>query len=360
MSLSPEQLAIRKDGITATDVAAIVKLHPYKRPVDVWMDKTDRAIPFFGNPRTKWGNILEAPVRDDYAERYNVRVEVPGTLTHPGVEWAKATPDGICYVPRSSYPSNGLEIKTHSWRAADDYGDPGSDEVPMYELVQCAWNMFVTGLDRWDLVAFIDNQPVDFHLYRDDELIEMLREEAERFRVDHVLADEPPEPDGSESYDRYLSTTYSHKLADYLSIDDMPEAMNAMLALRRALEELESTTNEVEVLKQNLKAVCREHSGLVWTDISRPKKVDRIHYKLAKDSHKVDYHSAWRGLVTTAQLALSVDHGDEQDHERMFHQALTEIADEKRSEALNTNTSPGTRRFNVPRHWSKNPSKDEE
>lgn len=358
MSLSPEQLAIRKDGITATDVAAIVKLHPYRRPVDVWLDKTDRALPFVGNDRTKWGNILEAPIRDDYAERRGVRVEVPGTLSHPSVTWAKATPDGICYMPRSAYPCNGLEVKTHSWRAADDYGAPGSDEVPTFELIQCVWNMFVTGLDTWDLVAFIDNQPVDYRIVRDDELILMLREEAEKFRRDHVLADVPPEPDGSDSYDRYLSTTYPHKLADYLSIDEMPEAMMTMRALRRALEEQEHIETEVEVLKQNLKAVCRDHSGLVWTDLDRPKKVDRIHYKQAKDSHPTDYQSAWRGLVTTAQLALSIPSQDGAMDACL--QALTEIADEKRSIALHTHNKPGTRRFNVPRHWFKNPSKDEE
>ncbi len=360
MGLSPEQLSIRKEGITATDVAAIVGLHPYRRPVDVWLDKSDRALPFNGNTRTRWGNLLEGPVRDDYAERHGVRVEVPGTLTHPGCTWAKATPDGICYVPRNAYPVNGLEIKTHSWRAADDYGAPGSDEVPMYELIQCAWNMFVSGIDRWDMVVFIDNQPVDYHLFRDDELIEMLREQAERFRVDHILADVQPDPDGSKSYDNFLSTAYPHKLADYVSIDEMPEAMMQMRALRRALEDLETTETEVEILKQNLKAVCGQHSGLVWTDLERKKNVDRIHYKLAKDSRKVDYQSAWRGLVTTAQLALSVDHGDEQDSERAYHQALTEIGDENRSLALNTNASPGSRRFNVPRHWFKNPSKDEE
>lgn len=359
MSLSPEQLAMRKDGMTATDVAAIVNLHPYRRPVDVWMDKTDRALPFLGNMRTRWGNILEAPVRDDYAERYGVRVEVPGTLQHPVITWAMATPDGICYRPRYAVPVNGLEVKTHGWRAADDYGAPGSDEVPMYELIQCAWNMFVTGLDKWDLVAFIDNQPVDYHLYRDDELIGMLREEADKFRVDYVLADVPPLPDGSESYDRYLSTTYPHKKdADYLNIDQLPEAMLTMRALRRALEEQEHIEQEVEVLKQNLKAVCRDHSGLIWTDIERPKNVDRIHYKLAKDSKKVDYQSAWRGLVTTAQLALSIPSQDGAMDACL--QALHEIADENRSLSSNTHSAPGTRRFNVPRHWSKNPSKDDE
>jgi putative phage-type endonuclease len=360
MSLSPYQLAIRKTGITATDIAAIVRLHPYKRPVDVWMDKTDRALPFVGNDYTKWGNILEAPIRDDYAERHGVRVEIPGTLVHSGCEWAIATPDGICYRPRSAYPCNGLEVKVHNWRVAvDNYGEAGTDEVPMYELIQCVWNMYVTGLDRWDLVAFIDNQPRDYHLYRDDELIGLLVEEAEKFRRDHLETDTPPEPDGSDSYDSYLERLHPAKrrLADYLSIDEKPEAMMQLRALRRALEELETTKTEVEVLKQNLKALCGDHSGLSWTDNDRPKGIDRIHYKNPKDSKVTNWEAAWRGLVTTAQLALSQEGEGSID---ACLQALTEIADENRSIELHTAMVPNARRFMCPRHWKKNPTTDEE
>jgi hypothetical protein len=106
------------------------------------------AAPFAGNDRTKWGNTLEPVIRSDYAERRGLRVEVPGTLDHPTVTWAKATPDGICYVPGNAVPVRGLEIKTHSFRAAHWYGEPGTDAVPAHELIQCQWNMFILYIAR--------------------------------------------------------------------------------------------------------------------------------------------------------------------------------------------------------------------
>lgn len=378
MSLSPEQLAQRKAGVTATDIAAIVNLHPYRAPIDVFLDKFNLAAPFAGNERTKWGNILEVPIRDDYAERHGVRVEVPGTLEHPTVTWAKATPDGICYLPRHAHPRNGLEIKTHSFRAADQYGDPGTDEVPPHELVQCMWNMFVSGLDDWDLVAFIDGQPAEYHIKRDDDLIEMLRDSGERFMVDHIRKESPPLPDGSGSYDRYLSTRYPQRAhtatcpsrskppkpcdcvaGTMLSLDGKPEAMMLVRALRAELAEFDRVETAVEIIKQNLKAVCGEHAGLEWADADAKKGKSRITYKVSKDGKKTNWEAAWRSLVTEAQLVLSVDHGDEQDHEREFAAALAKIADENRSIALHTDTVSGQRRFCVPRSWSKNPSTED-
>lgn len=359
MSLSPEQLAQRKDGVTATDIAAIVNLHPYRAPIDVFLDKFNLAAPFEGNDRTKWGNILEVPIRDDYAERHGVRVEVPGTLEHPTVTWAKATPDGICYLPRHAHPRNGLEIKTHSFRAADQYGDPGTDEVPPHELVQCMWNMYVSGLDDWDLVAFIDGQPAEYHIKRDDDLIEMLRDSGERFMVDHIRKESPPSPDGSGSYDRYLSTRYPQRKPDLVSLDDKPEAMMLVRALRLARQQFDHVETEVEILTQNLKAVIGNHAGLEWTDVDAKKGKSRITYKVSKDGTKTNWESAWRSLVTQAQLVLSVDHGDEQDNEREYAAALHQIADENRSVALHTDTVSGQRRFCVPRSWSKNPSTED-
>jgi putative phage-type endonuclease len=359
MSLSPQQLAQRKDGITATDIAAIAGLHPYRSAIDVFLDKTGRAPPFAGNDRTRWGNILEAPIRDDYAERHGVRVEVPGTLEHPEVTWAKATPDGICYAPRQVRPKNGLEIKTHSFRAADQYGDPGTDQVPPHELVQCVWNMFVSGLDNWDLVAFIDGQPAEYRIVRDDDLIELLRSDAERFLFDHVRKDVPPPPDGSESYDSYLSATYSQKRPDLVSIDAMPEALMLVRSLRVARDQLAQAETYVDTLAQSVKMVIGDGAGIEWSDPDAKKGKSCITYKVSQDGTATDWQAAWRSLVIEAQLALSVPIDPRKnidelicDLQRLI-ESLRNIAKEKRSIDAYTTTVSGSRRFTCPRHWSK-------
>ena len=346
MSLSPAQLAQRREGISATDVAAISGLHPYVQPIDVFLDKTGRSQPFVGNDRTKWGNALEPLIRSDYAERRGLQVEVPGTLDHPTVTWAKATPDGICYMPGRSVPVRGLEIKTHSFRAAHGYGEPGTDEVPAHELVQCMWNLFVSGLEVWDLVSFIDGQPADYLIERDDDLIGMLRERAERFLVDNVKADKPPEPDGSESYGKYLSTRYPHERETFVSIDGKGDLLGAKDRLRGVRAELDRLESEKATLEQQLKLAIGSDAGLEWTE---DKKKSRIYYRLAADGEKTDWRAAYSELVSRAQLSFGgIDRG------------LVDMVNalDAETKLAQTKVTPGSRRFIFPKSWSKTNKED--
>jgi putative phage-type endonuclease len=345
MSLSPAQLAQRRGGASASDIAPIVGLDPYRSPVDVWLDKTGRAAPFAGNSRTHWGNVLEGPIRADYAERRGLRVEVPGTLDHPTIPWAKATPDGICYVMGNAVPVRGLEIKTHSFRTAHWYGEPGTDQVPAHELIQCMWNMFVTGLEVWDLVAFIDGQPADYLVRRDDDLIGTLRERVERFLVDNVKADKPPEPDGSESYDRYLSTRFSHRNDTFVNIDTRPEVLVDVQRLREVRAELDELEAEESTIEQRLKLVIGDDSGLEWTDFGTKKKAN-IYYRLASDGSKTDFAAAYAELATRLQLLFG---------KRTVKKINAEMLEARDA---HTKITPGSRRFIVPRSWSKKNNKE--
>jgi hypothetical protein len=140
--------------------------------------------------------------------------------------------------------------------------------------------------------------------------------------------------------------------------------------LRLALERSREVEAEVEILKQNLKAVCGDHAGLKWGDPAEKKGRSSISYKASKASSRTNWEAAWRSLVTEAQLVLSatgdiLDCAQSDDWSTVMSKlgdwstALTNIADERRSIALHTEPVPGTRRFCVPRSWSKNSSKED-
>lgn len=330
MTLSPDQIARRKQGITATDVAPIVGLDPWRSAIDVWLDKTGRKPAFVGNEATHWGNLLEPTIRDDYAQRRRVRVEVPGTLEHPCVSWALATPDGICYAHGASAPSNGLEIKTHTSRVADLYGEQGTDEVPRHELIQCMWNMYVSGLDSWDLIAFIDNRPRDYRIRRDDHLIELLADESERFLINHVQRDVAPEPDGSAGYDKYLALRWPRSNGDILSVNDDKVALSALAQLRLARERMATCEREVDALVQQIKLVIGQHDGVQWIESGKQRKLT---YKSC-ETHRTDWAGAFAELITQLK-----------EPEATLAKRLVE---------QHTTTSEGARRFVVPRAWSGN------
>lgn len=309
MSLTKSQLDLRRSGISASDVAAIVGVSPYRSRIDVWREKRGEAEPRIDTERSKWGDLLEPVIRDDYAERHGVRVEVPGTLTAGfGEGWMIATPDGVCYPPMIGKATNGLEIKCHNWRFAHLYGSPGSDEIPQWELCQVAWNMAVTGLSRWDLVAFIDGQPIDYRVMRDQELIEHLTEVCEQFLVDNIRGGAVPEPDGSDSYDAWLRARWAKSTGVVREVGsftaDVADAMTALIEHgRELLTRIDLDEKELARVVQGLKVSIGDSAGLAWAD--QEGKLRKIRWSHNKPSAKVDWQCMARRALTDAQLAAS-------------------------------------------------------
>jgi putative phage-type endonuclease len=385
MSLSPDQLERRLAGITATDIAAIIGVHPHRSRVDVWMTKMGLAPPFDGNVRTKWGEILERPLRRDYEETHGVVVHVPGTLEHPDFPWMLATPDGIVYPSNSSTPDRGLELKVHTMRLAHQYGAPGTDEVPDLEICQCTWSMAVTSLARWDLRVFMDGIPADYRIDRDDELIVQLVESAERFRVDYLDTKTPPPPDGTDAYTEFLANRHAadNVAAQLIPVDDEPETRSAIERLREVRDGLTELKSAEAMLEQVLKARIGDAAGLAFRSFGR-KKPDAITWKKAKDGKDVDHAAYAAKLRETAALVASAKATDFDRAIAVLNSklatgdwatatatisapelralliaarsALVDIATDQTQQY--TRATTGSRRFTVPQWWNKKERKE--
>jgi putative phage-type endonuclease len=347
--LTEEQIATRRKGITATDMAALSGVHPYRRPINVYMDKMGKAPPFEENERVRWGNILEPVIRNDYAKRKGLYVREIGTVTHESHKWAMATPDGIAYRNElMDSPLHGLEIKTHSVRVGAGYGQPGTDRVPGYILVQVAWNMFVSGLRRWDVVAFVDGVPRDYTVHYDEALVSDLYDIGRSFLTNHVEKETPPPPDGSESYSSYLSRILDQRKDDYVSLNDNKDAMDAVAKLRELRALIRDKSQQEEQLIQSLKVICGEHAGLEWTEKSddgKPTK-QKITWKRSKDGKSTDWEAVASVLVAQIKDALAGP--------PLAAMALLEkFSNIETVTEPHTKTKMGARPFVTPKSWSK-------
>jgi putative phage-type endonuclease len=386
MSLSPEQLAERLTAITATDISAVVGCNPFRSPMDVFLEKRGERPPFVETARSRWGHKLEKPIRQEYEELHNVRVEVPGTLTHPRHPWWKATPDGIVYPAGSSEPDRGLEIKVHGRDAIIfgrlEYGDPGTDEVPPHELLQCMWGMGTTGLPRWDLVPFLDGAPAEYIIDRDEELIGLLGERAERFYVDHILTGNPPEPDGSKAWDDFLKNKWKKNTEDFIPIDSEPAVLGVVQLLREARELVANGETQVDQIRQKLELFIGERAGLSFMEPGR-KKPSILRWKRNKPGRKVDYiaimsdmrHQAAlagagkavifdRAIAALASMRSTIEIGagaskvtaGELGELLVLVQSTLRDISRASTEAERTREVPGARPFVAPRHWKTNNS----
>ena len=108
--LSEHDLALRREAISGTDVAAILGLIPMRRAVDVCLEKWGEAEAWEGNERTHWGSLLEPVLANEYAQEAGmIAVEPRGTLVHPDRDWHVGTPDRGMYHPERFF-SDGETI----------------------------------------------------------------------------------------------------------------------------------------------------------------------------------------------------------------------------------------------------------
>lgn len=353
--LTEQQRAERRNGMTATDLPAILGLHPYRTAIDVWLEKMGEDVASVDDPRLRWGLLLEQPVREDYARRRGARVWVPGTLTHRTEKHHKATPDGIVfvtggkpYVLHASMSSpevaagaeRGLEIKSHSVRVREHFGEPGTDEVPEHHLIQCAWNMHVVNLPRWDLVAFIDGLPADYTIERDAELEDILVEAADRFWRDHVVTRRPPPPDGSRQYTEWLRKRWPGRGPAVQAYGASATAMNALRVVRTKERSL---AQERAYFEQVIQTAMGDAEAIELDG-------ERITWKRCKDSVRVDWEAAF-GALSNCVDAVQTAYINGAAPEEIIP-ALMET-DAEAIKNNNTKTTPGARQFCVPRAWHK-------
>lgn len=186
--LSPEQIQARLTGIGGSDAAAALGLNPYRSAIDLWLEKRGEAPPFEGNAPTRWGQLLEPAIRQEYAEKTGRVVRLPTeTLRHPELPFMLAHPDGVTDCARL--------YEGKCARFPDGWGEPGSDQIPQHYLIQVQHNMLVVGVVIADVAVLIGGN--DFRLYEvpaDPELQEMIvAGEADFWQ--RVETERQPEPD---------------------------------------------------------------------------------------------------------------------------------------------------------------------
>mgnify|MGYP000123087415 CR=1 FL=1 len=178
-------------GIGGSDVAAILGLHPYKSPVDVYLEKTGAAGDDEDNEPAHWGRRLEGVIAEEWAARSGYRVRrVNRTLRHREAQLLMA------HIDRKVEREPALlECKTASTWLADSWGPSGTDQVPEYYLTQVLHYLEVTGY-QWAAVGVLLGGQ-EFRRYEipaDRGLQQRIVDECLRWWRQHVEAGEPPPP----------------------------------------------------------------------------------------------------------------------------------------------------------------------
>lgn len=247
---SPEH---RMKRIGGSDIAAICGLSPWKTPLSVYLEKVGEGGRQEQTEAMAYGLMVEPMLRQFYCNTTGRTVVVPDLIEHPKYPFIVGSLDGIADKVRV------WEGKTA--RSRNDWGEPGTDEIPVYYTTQVQLYMAVTRLEVCDVtVSFAGTVPVNYEVPADRDLQDMLIEKALDFWK-LVEARTPPDPIGfSDAIALFGSKSTSGQVT--ASRDD--EISIARLgALKREIKSLEE---EEEVLKGQVMLTLGEKDMLVGLD----------------------------------------------------------------------------------------------
>lgn len=211
----------RQKYLGGSDVAAIFGVSPWRTPLDLYLDKTkprseeDTLDPekkkFFARRKRQepvvaemladeYGVVVERLSLDDNPNRY-LDPEYPFLAAEIDFEFRMSAAVRACFPTRPDFcaiPDGTLlngEIKTVHPFKASEWGEQGSEEVPIHYAAQVMHGLGVTGRQAALVAALFGlDTLLCFPVMRDDETIAAMRAKAVSFWRDNVLAKKPPEP----------------------------------------------------------------------------------------------------------------------------------------------------------------------
>lgn len=208
----PEWHAVRRQGIGASEIAAVLGLSPWESPFSLWWRKREGwQVEATGEMGT--GTRLEPVVADWWADEDGHRraVHPAGVYAHPDRRWQTASPDRlVCdgQMHDNPFPGgmewahpdvNTVAVLECKWTARwDGWGEPGGDDIPVYYRTQVLWQCDVMGVDQWHVAVL---GPGGFRAYqgrRDDVDLAVMVAAGEEF-MQRLEAGDPPPLDWREA-----------------------------------------------------------------------------------------------------------------------------------------------------------------
>lgn len=273
-------LALRREGIGGSDIAAILGISHFRTSLDVYMEKT-MGVSTPDSPYLRIGRLIEPTIAVLFEEATNLKTTI---LPEGSLFRSKTDPLKMCTPDRLIEGEHaGLEMKNVDRSKASEWGPTMSQEIPIDAFCQAHWCMDVLEYPVWYVAALIGGN--DFRFYRfeqDPSLCEQMTAAAHAFKRNHLDPLIPP-AGSPEVLKTYLSHRYPANTKDLLPTTD--EALAIARDIREAETQAEAFLRRVEEGKNALREMIGAHDGIESVAT----------WKKAKDSLVVD----WKAVAQT-------------------------------------------------------------
>jgi len=305
---------LRAKSLGGSDVGAILGLSKYRSAVDVWMEKTGKEIAHRDSLPLRFGQFAEEFVASEYALATGLSLASHDfAVVHPEYQFMHGHIDR--FVMDGDTPLIGedgritaskiLECKTANPFTQSEWGEAGSDQIPLSYLVQCVWYMMLTNIDRTDLAVLFGN--TDFRIYeitRDLELEQMVLERAIGFWENHVLQDIPPPASSESDYKTLFGKSTVSK-----SVEAPAQTCELIKRLKSLNEQVEQYEAEISQIKQSIMGQMQDaeiltFNGQTLATWKAPKPSLRLDAKRLSEEHPDLVHQYQVPIQNSRRLVI--------------------------------------------------------
>ena len=286
----------RRKYLGGSDIGAILGVSKYKTPLDVWMEKTGKAENAATNLPIRFGHFAEEFVAQEYVRATGYQLlKSQGDITHSEHPFLMGHVDrfvvtdtessSIC-ASQGSTTNHLLECKTANPYTLSQWGEAGSDEVPLSYLAQCHWYLCITQLARCDLAVLFGNS--EFRIYRihaDRELQNALVDKAVSFWQEHVLKNIPPAPQSTLDCQVLFKNETAGK-----AIEAQAQTAALIAQFTKLTEQIHHAELQVEAIKKSVMENMQDaqeltYQGQVLATWKKPKPSLRFDTKRFEHEH---------------------------------------------------------------------------
>ena len=278
MLINQDFSADRTKYIGGSDIGAILGLSRYRTALQVWMEKTGKDTKKSDSLPMRFGSFAEEFVASEYSRATGFElIHDESIYVHPNYSFMSAHIDR--FVRRNALPSSKsechhhrdntnastpfnriLECKTANPFATGEWGEAGTDQIPMSYLCQCIWYMAITEIGRADLAVLNGNH--DFRIYeitKDVELENLVIQKAEHFWHQYILKDIPPPTNNEQDCQILFNKSDSTK-----TIKASQETLSLTKRLHFLNSEIAAYEKEISGIKQVIMNQMGEAETLVF------------------------------------------------------------------------------------------------
>ena len=280
----------RSQFIGGSDVSAIIGISPWKSPHQLYIEKIGASVEdptpakrrIFARGK-RWEPVVVEMLIDELEHRGHAVGIINRNTRYADHEhrFLRAEIDLELLLDGEHV---NAEMKTVHPFAAKEWGDPGSDEIPLHYAAQCMHGLMVTGRRLCIVAALIGADDLRIHrIERDDETIAAMRtRELEFWR--RVQERDAPPPETSDD----VKWLYAKDCGIVMEADDDLQAQVTHLAgLKAEAKRIESAA---EAAATRIKCAMGHASTLIY----QGRKI--ASWKSNKESTKTDWQQAFEIL----------------------------------------------------------------